>query len=159
MQEIERKFLIDTDVYKIEVQKSTRIVQAYLNSTPERTVRVRIKGEKAFLTIKGKGNDSGTTRFEWEKEIPVSEAEQLLPLCEPGLIEKVRHEIPIGKHTYEIDEFHGVNEGLVVAEIELQSEEETFEKPSWLAKEVTGDHHYYNSFIAKHPYNTWVIKK
>ncbi len=155
MQEIERKFLVQSNAFKKEVQKSTRIVQAYLNSTPERTVRVRIKGAKAFLTIKGKGNDTGTTRFEWEKEIPVTEAEQLLPLCEPGMIEKIRYEIPLGNHIYEVDEFLGDNNGLTLAEIELQEEDEAFQQPNWLGEEVTGNRRYYNSYISKNPFNRW----
>lgn len=159
MQEIERKFLVLSEAFKDEATKSTRIVQAYLNSTPERTVRVRIKGTTAFLTIKGKGNLSGTTRFEWEKEILVTEAEQLLPLCEPGVIEKIRYEVPLGNHIYEIDEFSGENNGLILAEIELKAENEIFEKPIWLAEEVTGDRKYYNSFLSKNPFITWRNKK
>ncbi len=154
MQEIERKFLVNSDAFKKEASKQTRIVQAYLNSTPERTVRVRIKGEKAFLTIKGKGNTSGTTRFEWEKEISVKDAEQLLPLCEVGIIEKVRYKIPLGSHVYEVDEFHGKNNGLTLAEVELNDEHENFLKPNWLGKEVTGDKRYYNSYISKNPFNS-----
>lgn len=155
MQEIERKFLVSSNKFKKEVTKQTRIVQAYLNSTPERTVRIRIKGDLAFLTIKGKGNESGTTRFEWEKEITVTEAEQLLPLCEPGMIEKIRYEIPVGNHTYEVDDFFDKNEGLIIAEIELDSENEDFLKPNWLGEEVTGDKRYYNSYLSKSPYTTW----
>ena len=153
MQEIERKFLLNSSKeFKKEARSSTRIVQGYLNSEPERTVRVRIKGEKAFLTIKGKSNESGLSRFEWEKEIPVSEAEQLLGLCEPGVIEKVRYEIPVEKHIFEVDEFFGANEGLILAEVELTSEEEEFKKPEWLGEEVTGRKEYYNSYLSKHPY-------
>jgi len=155
MQEIERKFLVNSEDFKVQATKSIRIVQAYLNSTPERTVRVRIKGDKAFLTIKGKGNERGTTRFEWEKEIPLTEAEQLLPLCEAGLIEKVRYEIPIENHVFEVDEFLGENSGLIVAEVELNHENETFKTPTWLANEVTGDRKYYNSYISKNSFSTW----
>ncbi len=155
MQEIERKFLVTNTNYKKQAQKITRIVQAYLNSTPERTVRIRIKGEKAFITIKGKGNKSGTTRFEWEKEILVQEAEQLLLLCEPGKIEKIRHEIKVENHVFEVDEFLGENKGLTLAEVELTDEFEQFSKPNWLSIEVTGDKRYYNSYISKNPYQFW----
>lgn len=155
MQEIERKFLVLSDAFKTVAATQNRIVQGYLNSDPERTVRVRIKGNKGFLTIKGKGNASGTTRLEWEKEIPVSEAELLLPLCEKGMIDKIRYEVPVGKHVYEVDVFSGDNEGLVVAEIELNTEEESFEKPNWLGKEVTGEERYYNAFLSNSPYKNW----
>jgi len=155
MQEIERKFLVLSDDFKTEAATKNRIVQGYLNSNPERTVRVRIKGNKGFLTIKGKGNASGTTRLEWEKEIPVSDAEQLLPLCEKGTIDKIRYEVSVGKHIYEVDVFAGDNEGLIVAEIELSSEDESFEKPNWLGKEVTGEERYYNAFLSNYPYKNW----
>ncbi len=155
MQEIERKFLVLSDAFKTVAATQNRIVQGYLNSDPERTVRVRIKGNKGFLTIKGKGNASGTTRLEWEKEIPVSDAELLLPLCEKGMIDKIRYEVPVGKHVYEVDVFSGDNEGLVVAEIELNTEEESFEKPNWLGKEVTGEERYYNAFLSNSPYKNW----
>lgn len=153
-QEIERKFLVCGD-YKSEATKATRITQGYLSSVPERTVRVRIKGDKGYITIKGIGSLSGASRFEWEKEIPADEARELLGLCEPGVIDKTRYIVPEGKHTFEVDEFHGDNDGLVVAEVELGSEDESFERPSWLSTEVTGDKRYYNSFIATHPYKDW----
>lgn len=152
--EIERKFLVKGD-FKPFVSKETRIVQGYLSSVPERTVRVRIKGEKGFLTVKGIGNDSGASRFEWEKEIPLSETEDLLKICEPGVIDKVRFLVKAGPHTFEVDQFHGENEGLTVAEIELSSESERFEQPSWLGEEVTGDTKYYNSMLMKHPFTRW----
>lgn len=152
MIEIERKFLVLNDDFIDLAVTKNRIVQGYLNSNPERTVRIRIKGEKGFLTIKGKGNDAGTTRLEWEREIPLAEAEQLLLLCEKGIIDKTRYEIPSGKHTYEVDVFTGENAGLIVAEIELTSENESFEKPSWLGQEVTGDEKYYNAYLSNHPY-------
>ena len=155
MQEIERKFLVLSDAFKAAAATQNRIVQGYLNSDPQRTVRVRIKGNKGFLTIKGKGNESGTTRLEWEKEIPVSDAELLLPLCEKGMIDKIRYEVPVGKHVYEVDVFSGDNDGLIVAEIELNTEEEFFEKPSWLGKEVTGEERYYNAFLSNSPYKNW----
>jgi adenylate cyclase len=154
MQEIERKFLIKGN-YKPFVKKSVKIKQGYLSSVPEKIVRVRIIGDKAFLTIKGIPNKSGTKRFEWEIEITPDEAEKLLVLCKPEIIEKTRHYIGMGKHTYEIDEFSGDNEGLVIAEIELQAEDEEFEKPAWLGDEVTGNIKFYNSMLIKNPYKKW----
>ena len=172
--EIERKFLV-TGEYKSLASKSTRIIQGYLSSVPERTVRVRIKGEQGYITIKGagttfgtssathstthsggaSGTTSGATRFEWEKEIPVEEAKELLAISEPGIIDKTRFLIPSGRHTFEVDEFYGDNLGLTIAEIELSSENEPFEKPKWLGKEVTGDVRYYNSELAKNPFRLW----
>jgi len=152
--EIERKFLVAGE-FKSLAARSTRIVQGYLSSVPERTVRVRIKGDKGFLTVKGIGNDSGASRFEWEKEIPLGETEELLKICEPGVIDKTRHLVKVGAHTFEVDEFAGENRGLVVAEVELASETEAFEKPSWLGQEVTGDARYYNSMLMKHPFTKW----
>ena len=155
MEEIERKFLVESTDFIKESTVNNRIVQGYLNSNPERTVRVRIKGNKGFLTIKGKGNENGTTRFEWEKEIALSEAEALLQLCESGIIDKIRYEIPLGKHTFEVDVFSGENQGLIIAEVELTSENEFFEQPNWLGKEVTGDKKYYNSHLSEHPFCSW----
>lgn len=152
--EIERKFLV-TGEFKNQAVKETRIVQGYLSSVPERTVRVRIKGDKGFITIKGIGNASGASRYEWEKEIPSSEVEELLKICEPGVIDKTRFLVKSGNHTFEVDEFYGENQGLVLAEIELSSESESFEKPSWLGQEVTGDTKYYNSMLMKNPYTKW----
>ena len=145
MLEIERKFIVNSLAFKKEATKQTRIVQAYLNTHPERSVRIRIKGDKGVLTIKGKGNALGTTRFEWEKEISLADAESLLPLCEKGSIHKTRFEIPNGNHVFEVDEFYDDNEGLIIAEVELQNETEVFQKPAWLGKEVTGVKKYYNS--------------
>ena len=155
MIEIERKFLVKSDTFKKNASSKFRIVQGFLSTNPERTVRVRIKGESAFLTIKGKSNTSGTSRFEWEKEIDAADAELLLDLCEEGILEKTRHEIQSGNHIYEVDEFHGENKGLIVAEIELSNENEAFEKPDWLGKEVTGDVKYYNSQLSKKPFKNW----
>jgi adenylate cyclase len=149
-QETERKFLVSGN-YKPFVSKSIRITQGYLSAVPERTVRVRIKGDKGYITVKGTVGGAGISRFEWEKEIPLSEAQELLQICEPGMIDKIRHLVPIGRHTFEVDEFYGENEGLTVAEIELASEDEAFEKPAWLGREVTGDVNYYNSMLAKCP--------
>ena len=153
-QEIERKFLVAGD-FNPEVFKSTRIIQGYLCSVPERTVRVRVKGDKGFITVKGIGSQSGASRFEWEKEIPATEAEQLLAICEPGVIDKTRYLVKSGEHTFEVDEFYGDNDGLTVAEVELASEDEAFVKPEWLGEEVTGDVKYYNSMLMKNPYKNW----
>ncbi len=153
--EVERKFLILSEAYKDQATSKTRIVQGFLSTHPERTVRVRIKGEMGYLTVKGRGNDSGTTRFEWETEIPLQEAIHLIHLCEPVILEKTRFEVPFGTHTYEVDEFFGENKGLVIAEIELKHEDEPFEKPEWLGKEVTGAIKYYNSQLSIKPYNQW----
>jgi len=153
-QEIERKFLVK-EGYKLFAYTNTRVTQGYISSVPERIVRVRINGEKGFLTIKGVSNLSGMSRYEWEKEIPVAEARELLALCEPGVIDKTRYLVQVGKFTFEVDEFHAENEGLVVAEVELSSEEELFEKPAWLGVEVTGDKRYYNSRLAKKPFTKW----
>jgi adenylate cyclase len=155
MIEIERKFLVKSEGFKENSFAKNEISQGYLNPNPERTVRVRIKGNQGYLTIKGKGNDTGLSRFEWEKAIPVDEARQLLPLCESGVISKIRYEVKFGNHVYEVDEFFGENEGLVIAEIELQSEDETFEKPNWLGEEVTNNEKYYNSYLSKNPYKNW----
>lgn len=155
MQEIERKFLVTSDNFKKEAFKRTRIVQGYLSSHPERTVRIRIQGDSGFITIKGKSNESGTSRFEWERQIPYAEAEELIPLCEPGIIEKTRFEVESGAHIFEVDEFLGENEGLVVAEVELESENENFEKPEWLGEEVTGQNKYYNSHLSQNPFRDW----
>lgn len=155
MKEIERKFLVTSNSFLSESTTSYRIVQGYLNTDPERTVRIRIKGTKGYITIKGKGNASGTTRFEWEKEIALSEAEQLLLLCEKGVIDKIRHEIPLGNHCFEVDVFAGVNDGLIVAEVELQTENESFEKPDWLGEEVTGQVRYYNAYLSATPFKDW----
>lgn len=152
-QEIERKFLVKGE-FKSEAFKATRIIQGYLSSVPERTVRVRVKGEKGYITIKGIGNKSGASRFEWEKEIPVEEVKEL-QLCEPGIIDKTRYLVKAGEYTFEVDEFYGENEGLTMAEIELPDENVAFERPAWLGEEVTGDSRYYNSMLMKNPYKNW----
>jgi adenylate cyclase len=155
MIEIERKFLVSSDDFKAESTASYTIAQGYLNSNPERTVRIRIKGSKGFITIKGIGSVSGMSRFEWEKEITLTEAKQLLLLCEKGIIDKTRYEVKVGNHLFEIDEFHGDNQGLLMAEIELTVEEEEFVKPSWIGEEVTNDQKYYNSYLSSHPFSEW----
>lgn len=156
MTEIERKFLVKSEAFKEKAFNSYHIKQGFLNSHPERTVRIRLKKNIGIITIKGKSSKNGLSRFEWEKEILKPEAEALLQLCEKGIIDKTRYEIKIGKHTFEVDEFYGDNQGLIVAEVELNSETETFEKPDWLGKEVTGDVKYYNSSLSKLPFKDWV---
>jgi|SRR5665811_392648 len=155
MIEIERKFLVTSEKFKQEATSKERIVQGFLGTHPERTVRIRIKGDSGFLTVKGKSNETGTSRFEWEKEIDAADAKAMLELCENGILEKTRYEIPVGKHIFEVDEFHGENDGLIVAELELTSENQTFEKPDWLGEEVTGDIKYYNSQLSKRPFKLW----
>lgn len=155
MVEIERKFLVNSDRYKDEAYKKTRIIQGFLNTHPERTVRVRLKDNQGILTVKGETSKNGVTRFEWEREISKADAEMLLKLCEKGTIDKMRYEVKAGSHIFEVDEFFGDNKGLVIAEIELKSENETFIRPGWLGKEVTGQIKYYNSLLSKQPYNTW----
>ena len=154
--EIERKFLVKGD-FKKEAFQALRVTQGYLSSVPERVVRVRVKGDKGFITVKGSVNASGVSRFEWEKEIPVEEARQLLELCEPGVIDKTRYLVrnTDGNHIWEVDEFHGDNDGLIVAEVELTGEDDLFAKPFWLGEEVTGDPKYFNSMLAKHPFKHW----
>lgn len=153
-QEIERKFLVAGD-FKSQAYAQSRIVQGYISSARGRTVRVRIRDGKGYLTIKGASNASGTSRYEWEKELPLAEAEALMKLCEPGIIDKTRYLVRSGVHTFEVDEFYGENEGLVVAEVELSSEDEAFVKPLFISREVTGDVRYYNSQLMKNPFATW----
>ncbi len=155
MQEIERKFLVNSLDFIAEATQAQKIAQGYLNSDPERTVRIRIKDDKGFITIKGKGDATGTTRFEWEKEIDLHEAQALLNLCEKGVIDKTRYLIPKGKYTFEVDIFDGENKGLVMAEIELSDANDVFEKPNWLGEEVTNDEKYYNAYLSRKPFTTW----
>ena len=153
--EIERKFLVKGD-YKKLITSSSNISQGYLSSVPERTIRIRIIEDQGFITIKGASNESGLSRFEWEKEISSKEAIELLKLAEPGSIEKIRSIIPANNGlNFEVDEFLAENTGLVMAEIELPSEDAVFDKPDWLGTEVTGNIKYYNSYLIKHPFNTW----
>ena len=152
--EIERKFLVDGD-YKALSASHTRIVQGYICSERGRTVRVRLRDERSYLTIKGPSLDGGLSRYEFEKEITRDEALSLLHLCEPGIIDKVRWLVPFGGHTFEVDEFFGENEGLVVAEVELQQADETFERPTFLGPEVTGERRYYNAQLRVRPYKLW----
>lgn len=153
-QEIERKFLTTGD-FRSYAHDNYRITQGYLSSVPERIVRIRISRNTGFLTIKGAADKSGVSRYEWEHEIAAADAEELLTLCEPGVIDKTRYLVYAGAHTFEVDEFHGENQGLIVAEIELDSEDEFFEIPDWLGKEVTGDPRYSNSMLARNPFSRW----
>ena len=152
--ETERKFLVLNDEYKAQAVKSYRIRQGYIAHDSGRTVRVRIRDEKGFLTIKGPSIFLGS-RPEWEKEISLQEAEDLFPLCKPGSVDKTRWIVPAGERFFEVDEFHGENAGLVMAEIELGSPDEPFASPSWLGEEVTDDKRYYNGYLAEHPFKTW----
>lgn len=153
--EIERKFLVTDDSYKAMAFHSDRIAQGYLCREGGNSTRVRVRGDKGYLTIKGPSMDGGLSRLEWEKEIPESEAWELLKLCHGGIIDKTRHLVKCGNHTFEVDEFHGDNDGLVVAEVELESADETFERPPFLGKEVTGDKRYYNSSLTRFPFKCW----
>ena len=155
MIEIERKFLVNADDYRAAASKHSSITQGYLNSDPERSVRIRLKDQTGFITVKGKSNDSGLSRFEWEKEISKTDAEALLKRCEDHIISKIRYDVPVGNHVFEVDEFLEANKGLVIAEVELGSETEVFSKPDWLGKEVTGDIKYYNSQLSQTPFSDW----
>ncbi len=157
--EIERKFLLKDSFEVADIKQLAShcfpIKQAYLNSDPKRTVRIRQKGDEAFLTIKGISTEDGLSRYEWEKTIALEEFEELLHLAEPGAIEKERFLIPVGDHNYEVDVFTGANKGLIIAEVELSAEDESFIKPDWLAEEVTGDKRFYNSQLSQTPYASW----
>ena len=153
--EIERKYLVVSGAYKKEAEAISHIVQGFLNTDPMRTVRIRIQNEKAYLTIKGISNEAGTIREEWELEIDRDMALQMLDICEESLIEKNRYHVRVGDQVYEVDEFLGDNAGLVIAEIELNSEDEKFSQPGWLGDEVTGDVRYYNSQLSKNPFMRW----
>lgn len=152
--EIERKFLV-TGEYKSLAYASSRIRQGYICSGGGRTVRVRIRGDKGYLTIKGPSNRVGMSRYEFEMEIPVEDAQELMGLCEPGVVDKTRYLVKSGRHVFEVDEFYGDNEGLVMAEVELSDENEPFEKPDFIGKEVTGDRRYYNAHLRNYPYKLW----
>lgn len=164
--ETERKFLVKDCSYKASATESIRMKQGYICRESGRTVRIRIAGDRAWLTIKGCSTEDGLSRMEWETEIGVSDAEMLMTLCgdsesrltgaeDSGIIDKTRHYVPVGEHIFEVDEFHGANEGLTIAEIELKNESEPFSRPEWLGKEVTGDRRYYNSMLIGHPYSAW----
>ena len=151
----ERKFPVKNDTYKREATESHRMPQGYICRGSGRTVRVRISAGRGWLTIKGASSGKGLSRYEWEKEIPADEAERLLDLCMEGTIDKTRYIVPFEGHSFEVDEFYGDNEGLTVAEVELENETEPFSRPEWLGKEVTGERRYYNSMLTEHPYNRW----
>ena len=156
-QEIERKFLVEGEDFKQQAYAVSHIQQGYIGTKPGRTVRIRLRDDHAFLTIKGPAGDDGLSRYEFETEISPDDARDLLKLCEPGLIDKHRYLVKSldGEHVWEIDEFHGDNDGLVMAEIELRSETDSFEKPHFIGKEVTGDRRYYNGHLRANPYKFW----
>lgn len=160
-QEIERKFLVSGGIEAVKAlaASESRIAQGYICSTGGRTVRVRIRGDKGYLTIKGPSDKAGLSRYEWEREIPLDEAHDLMALCEPGVIDKTRYLVPFGKHVFEVDEFYAENNGLLLAEVELADENEPFERPPFLGREVTGDRRYYNSHLRENPYNNWKDEK
>ena len=155
MLEIERKFSVKCTNFLANIKESYKITQGYLNSDKNRTVRVRIKGTKGFITIKGLGSDSGMSRFEWEKEISLKEAESLLLLCENFIIDKVRYIVPFDDVVFEVDVFEGTNKGLIIAEVELTSETQMFNKPDWLGDELTQDERFYNAYLSNNPFTTW----
>ena len=153
--EIERKFLVLDTSFKHEAFSSSHIRQGYICSGQGRTVRIRIRDTRAYITIKGPSLNGGLSRYEFEQEIPFADAEDLMLLCEPGIIDKTRWLVTSGRHTFEVDEFHGDNDGLVIAEVELGSEDEAFQKPAFIGQEVTGDRRYYNSHLRRNPYRLW----
>lgn len=153
--EIERKFLVVGDDYKRQAFSASRIQQGYICSERGRTVRVRIRDSRGYITIKGPSKNGGLSRYEFEKEITLDEAEHLMQLCEPGIIDKTRYLVKSGQHTFEVDEFYGENQGLVMAEVELGTEDESYEKPDFIGKEVTGDRRYYNSQLRRNPFSAW----
>lgn len=156
--EIERKFLVVGDAYRAMAYSSSRMRQGYICVMSGKTVRVRMRDAKGYLTIKGPSHDGGLSRYEFEKEITPDEASHLLALCEGSIIDKTRYLVRQGSHVFEVDEFHGDNEGLVIAEVELSAPDEPFDKPPFIGAEVTGDRRYYNSFLSHHPYSTWEKK-
>lgn len=152
--EIERKFLVKGP-FKELASSSSHIMQGYISSMRGRTVRVRIRDDKGYLTIKGPSDQGGLVRYEFEKEISLQDAHDLMKICEPGIIDKTRYLVPYGGHVFEVDEFYGENDGLILAEIELESADEPFDKPDFLGREVTGDRRFYNSCMRTHPYCQW----
>ncbi|MGP1447436.1 MAG: CYTH domain-containing protein [Candidatus Limimorpha sp.] len=154
-QETERKFLVKDNRFMNETFRTYEIEQGYLCLQPEKTVRIRLRDDKAFLTIKGKPDANSLTRFEWEKEIDPEDARQLLQLCEGNTVRKTRHLVSSGIHTFEVDVFHGENEGLIVAEIELDHKNDSFDRPEWLDIEVTEDNRYHNAQLVRNPYKRW----
>lgn len=153
-QEIERKFLVHDERWRDAVTRSTRLRQGYLCLDPARTVRVRISGTQGWLTIKGPGE--GASRAEYEYPLPLADATDLLDhLCRQPQIDKTRHLVPHGGLTFEVDVFHGDNEGLIMAEVELAAADTHVDLPPWIGAEVTGDHRYFNAYLAQHPFRTW----
>ncbi|MCD8318303.1 MAG: CYTH domain-containing protein [Paraprevotella sp.] len=152
--EIERKFLVVGE-FKSKAYASSRIRQGYIMSGGRATVRVRIRDDKGYLTIKGPSDKAGISRYEFETEVALQDAQDLMRLCEPGVVDKTRYLVRAGRHVFEVDEFYGENEGLVMAEVELSDEQEAFEKPDFIGKEVTGDRRYYNSHLRTYPYKLW----
>lgn len=152
--EIERKFLVKGP-FKELASSSSHIMQGYISSMRGRTVRVRIRDDKGYLTIKGPSDQGGLVRYEFEKEISLQDAHDLMKICEPGIIDKTRYLVPYGGHVFEVDEFYGENDGLILAEVELESADEPFDKPVFLGREVTGDRRFYNSCMRTHPYCQW----
>lgn len=152
--EIERKFLVVGE-FRDQAYSHSRIRQGYISSGNGKTVRVRIRDDRGYLTIKGPSDQAGLARYEFETEISLSDAEDLMKLCEPGIIDKTRYLVRSGDHVFEVDEFYGDNEGLVMAEVELHSEDETFQKPAFIGPEVTGDRRYYNAHLRRNPYKLW----
>lgn len=152
--EIERKFLVVGE-FRDQAYSHSRIRQGYISSGNGKTVRVRIRDDHGYLTIKGPSDQAGRARYEFETEIPLTDAMDLMKLCEPGIIDKTRYLVRSGSHVFEVDEFYGDNEGLVMAEVELHSEDETFQKPAFIGPEVTGDRRYYNAHLRRNPYKLW----
>ena len=155
MIEIERKYSVKNSTFLANAKESYKITQGYLNSDKNRTVRVRIKGDRGFITVKGISSDDGLSRFEWEKEIAVHEAEALLQLCEDFIIDKTRYLIPFKEVVFEVDVFEGANQGLIIAEVELNSTNQKFDVPDWLGDELTGNERYYNAYLSNYPFTTW----
>ncbi len=155
MLEIERKFSVKSTNFLANAKESYKITQGYLNTDKNRTVRVRIKGNKGFITVKGISSANGLSRFEWEKEILVDDAKALLMLCEDFVIDKTRYLIPFGSVVFEVDVFEGANEGLVIAEVELETKDQQFDKPEWLGQELTGDERFYNAYLSNVPFTSW----
>ena len=155
MLEIERKFSVKSTTFLANAKESYKITQGYLNTDKNRTVRVRTKGNKGFITVKGISSADGLSRFEWEKEIDIKDAEALLLLCEDFVIDKTRYLIPFDTVVFEVDVFEGGNKGLVIAEVELETTDQQFEKPDWLGEELTGDERYYNAYLSNVPFTTW----
>ncbi|MEG0916194.1 MAG: CYTH domain-containing protein [Myroides sp.] len=155
MLEIERKFSVKSTTFLANAKESYNITQGYLNTDKNRTVRVRTKGNKGFITVKGISSDDGLSRFEWEKEIDIKDAEALLLLCEDFVVDKTRYLIPFDTIVFEVDVFEGANKGLIIAEVELETTDQQFEKPDWLGKELTGDERYYNAYLSNVPFTSW----